>query len=239
MPLIEAPPLSRRSRWDRWERPSGHLVTAIASLVVIAVCLIALQRLEEQRTAEPGVGSVTSTTVVPSYDAEYTAQDGSTYRLTVIPQADTLDTESPNTCLDKPAVGRALAKFTVRIANTSPDKEAPIPQLAFGVNLRSGFLDPTITSLDGAWTEIEVGPVPAGTSCSLARTIAAGQGDVLPPGGSAEFNGVVASVPVPFPAGLHLVVRYFQTDPNPRGSGFAPVDLIAPFPPSEPTTART
>jgi hypothetical protein len=231
VPLIEAPPLARRSRWDQWERPSGYLVAAIASLVVIAVCLVSLQRLEEERDAEAAVATTSTTTPLQSFDVEYTAQGGSTYRLSITPKADTLVSGSPNGCLEPPGAGRVLATFTVRVTNTSPDAEAPVPQLAFGVNLTDGALDPNITSLDRASTDIEVGPVAAGTSCSLARTVAAGQGGTpLAPGASQDFEGVVADVPLPFPQGLSLIVRYFQTDPNPRGSGFAPVDLPVLFP---------
>lgn len=239
VPLMEAPPRPSRSRRSQFERPSGHLIAAIVSLVVILVSLLALQQVEEQRDADALEAANTTSTTLPGYSAEWTAQGGGTYRVTATPSLDVLDQASRYGCLDKPTVGHVNALFTVVIENTSADQEAPVPQLAFGANLRDGFLDPAITTLDGGGsTDIEVGPIEEGASCSLARSIAAGQGTPIPPGGSATFTGAVGEVPSPFPAGLALIVRYFQADDYARGPGFVALDLLAPFP-ADPTSTST
>jgi hypothetical protein len=105
--------------------------------------------------------------------------------------------------------------------------------VAFGVNVTAdGTFDPSITTLDRASTAVEIGPAEAGTPCSQARTIVAGSGESLPPGGSREFTGVVGGVPADPPDGLGVVIRWFAADEAQvsRGTGFSPVDVVATFP---------
>lgn len=231
--LLDEPlplPSSRPPR-SQWERPSGPFLAALLSLVTIAVCLLVLQRIDEHK--EEAAVSAATTTTLRSERATWQTVDGNTYEIVVTPSSAPSDEPSTNGCIGAPHDGTANLRFTVRITNTSIDKSAPTPQVAFGVNLGgSGAVDPAITTLDDAKTTIEVGPVKAGTSCTVARGIPAGSGDVLGPGASAEYHGVVGGAPSPVPDGLALIVRYFQADAAQvaRGTGFSAVDKVVPFP---------
>jgi hypothetical protein len=228
---LEAPPAPDRPARPQWERPSGHFIAALASLITIAVCLLVLQRLDDDH--DKAAVAASTTTTLPATTAEWGTVDGSTYRITVTPSSAASDEPSPNGCLGAPAAGHTNLRFTLRIENLSPDKAAPVPQVALGTNVsRAGRVDPAITTLDGASTSIEVGPVAAGTSCSLARAIAAGSGSALTPGGFTEYSGVAGGLPSPVPNDLTLIVRYFAADAAQvaRGTGFSAVDLLVPFP---------
>ena len=196
------------------------------------MCLLVLQRLDEDD--DRAATAATTTTTLPATSAEWQTIDGSTYRITVTPSSALSDEPSPNGCLPAPDDDQTTnLRFTLRIENLSPDKQAPTPQVAFGTNVtRAGKVDPAITTLDGASTSIEVGPVAAGTSCSVARGIASGSGTALAPGGFAEFSGVAGGLPSPVPNDLALIVRYFAADAAQvaRGTGFSDVDLVVPFP---------
>jgi hypothetical protein len=226
-PWLEQPPVAKPRR----EGPSGHLVGAIASLVAVLVCLLILQRVEDDREAR--ANAPTTTTTLPSSVHEWTTVDGSSYRISITPLRTQSTQPSPAGCLGAAEEGRANRQFSVRLENTSPTQSAPLPQVAFGVNLRSdGTFDPAITTLDGASTKVEIGPVAEGTPCSQARTIVEGSGEPLPPGGVREFTGVVGGVPAVAPDGLGVIVRWFAADETQvrRGTGFSPVDVVAAFP---------
>jgi hypothetical protein len=231
-PWIEAPPQVSRSARSGWERPSGYLLAAITSLVVILVCLLVLQSLHDRRERETAGGTATSTTLA-SYSSEWTTKEGGTYRVTVTPSAAPIDQPSPSGCIAAPTKGHTNLEFDIKVENLSPDQEAPVPQISFGLNLDgAGQLDPAITTLDKAVTDVEIGPVAAGSSCSQARSILPESRDPIPPGGSLELTGVAGGAPFPIPNGLGVIVRVFQADPAQvaRGTGFSPVDTLAPFP---------
>lgn len=228
-------PLSDPSRGRR-EWPSGHFVGALLAMITAAVCLLILQRIDEDADA---VAATTTTTTLPSTTAEWQTVDGSNYRITVTPSSVGSDQASTNGCVGAPTEGHTNVAFTIRLENLSPNQQAPRPQVSFGVNVgASGALDPAITTLDNAGTAVEVGPVEAGTSCSLARSIVSGSGEALGPAGFADFAGVVGGVPSPVPEGLVLIVRYFPADDAQvaRGTGFTKVDLLVPFPKAPVTT---
>lgn len=215
----------------RREGPSGHLVVAILSLTTVLICLLVLQRLEDDRTA--AANRPTTTTTLPSSVNEWTTADGGTYRITVTPLRDQSTQPSRAGCLGATEEGRVNRRFSILLENTSPTKTSPVPQVAFGVNVKAdGTFDPTITTLDRASTKVEISPVAEGASCAAARTIVAGSGDALPPGGSREYEGAVGDVPADAPEGLGVVVRWFQADEAQvaRGTGFSPVDVVAAFP---------
>ena len=215
----------------RREGPSGHLVVAILSLTTVLICLLVLQRLEDDRTE--AANRPTTTTTLPSSVNEWTTVDGGSYRITVTPLREQSSQPSPAGCLGATEEGRANRRFSIRLENTSPTKTSEVPQVAFGVNMTAdGTYDPTITTLDRASTKVEIGPVAEGTPCSQARTIVAGSGEPLPPGGVREFTGVVGNVPAAAPDGLGVVVRWFAADEAQvaRGTGFSPVDVVAAFP---------
>jgi hypothetical protein len=228
--LEPLPPPGRPPR-SHWERPSGHFLAALVSLITIGVCLLLLQRIDESKD-EAAVAASTTTTL-PSSTATWQTVDGSTYEIVVTPSSAPSDQASTSGCIGAPHGATTNLGFTVKITNTSIDREAPTPQVAFGVNVgSSGAVDPAITTLDDAKTTIEVGPVAAGTSCTVARGIPAGAGGPLGPGTSADYTGVVGGAPSPVPDGLALIVRYFQADAAQvaRGTGFSAVDLVVPFP---------
>jgi hypothetical protein len=228
---VDSPPEPSPPVRHRWERPSGYLISAVGSLVVILVCLLVLQSLHDQHEKE-AQGTATSTTLA-SFSSEWTTKEGSTYKVTVTPSAAPLDEPSPSGCIAAPEKGHTNLGFDIRVENLSPDQEAPVPQIAFGLNVdSSGKLDPAITTLDKAITTIEVGPVAPGSSCFQARSIVPGSGQPIPPGGATEFTAVAGGAPFPIPNGLGVIVRVFKADPTQvaRGTGFSPVDTLAPFP---------
>ena len=78
-PWLEQPPVPKPRR----DGPSGHLVVAIGSLVVMLVCLLILQRVEDDREAK--ANAPTTTTTLPSSVNEWTTVSGSSYRITITP----------------------------------------------------------------------------------------------------------------------------------------------------------
>jgi hypothetical protein len=212
------------------ERPSAHLIGAISSLVVVAICLIVLQRLHDKPTE--GAGAPTTSTTLPSQSWQWTADAaGTAYKITVTADPTPIDQPSPHGCVAGPGSGRTNLGFTVRIENPSITQTVDIPPVSFGLDVGAdGKVDPAITTLEHASTAVEISPIAGGTSCSEARSIQDGGGEPLPPGGITTFTGVVGGAPDSGTEGLALIVRVFQHDPNPRANPRMPFDTVVPFP---------
>lgn len=209
-----ARPARTRGRRTRWYRTgSGQLLIA-GGAVVVAVLL---------RVLAPGGTSAPDAPLgqgLPHFGADWTAADGSTYRITVTPLGAPSSQASADGCVPVPAAGFVNARFGIRISNFS-GRRADVPSVDFGANLdASGAGDPTVTDVQADTRNVAVTPHPGG-GCSRASSITPAGRTSMEDGEVLDFVGVVGGIAVPVQPGVSVIIRY---------GAHSSAELLAPFP---------
>lgn len=207
-------PARTRGRRTRWYRTgSGQLL--IAGGAVVAAVL--LRVLAPGGTAAPGPPLGQG---LPHFGVDWTAADGSKYRITVTPLGDPSSRASADGCVPAPAAGFVNARFGIRISNFS-GRRADVPRVDFGANLdANGVGDPTVTDVPADRRNVAVTPHPGG-GCSRASSITPAGGTSMKDGEVLDFVGVVGGIALPVQPGVSVIVRY---------GADSSAELLAPFP---------
>ncbi len=208
-PATSAPGRRARTRqpWVRRRRvvlvPVG-LAAVVAGTVVVALTV--------GGSEDPTEASGPPDLVAAGRGINWIAEDGSAYRMTVLPSVERVGTASPSGCAPTPSPGTTNLQFLVEVVNRTPTR-AEVPELEFAVNLtRSGEVDPGPTAFDEASRQVEMTPGVGARSCAESARVGPIGRVRIEPGDAVTFTGTIAGVQEPIGAGLAVMIRFAEAD---------------------------
>ena len=197
----------------------GRLLLPIVGALLVATLLLRVFVVNGDTGDDPYL------TGLPTYTVDWTALDGATYRVTVVPSPRAGTEASRAGCIGRPTAGEVNARASVHIENRTA-ATVSVPDLEFTLaSTGSDEVDPT-------GHPVEVAPLASGATCDLGANRLGPTGrDPLASGGVATFEATAGGIAVPAATGLVLVVRFTRGAP---ADGEVPsfADLVVPLSPA-------